>query len=143
MAAETRLRRYAKANKLIEYITLGYQKVDGGRALKTASRDPERLLGKLRKHYPKFPYVAVAEFGEEFGKLHWNLLLPEHIAIESLLEAWVYGEVFPKTCPTREDLEVVVRYISKDFADLRTSVQTTISTRTRISNPKIPHTSSL
>lgn len=119
------------------------QKIDGDRHLETATRDPERLLGKLRKHYPKFPYVAVAEFGEQFGKLHWNLLLPEQIAIEDLLKAWTYGEVYPKTCPTKEDVETVVRYISKDFADLRTSIRPEISTRARISNAKIPHTSGL
>lgn len=143
MAAETRLRRYAKANKLTEYITLGYQKVEGDRSLETSTRDPERFLGKLRKHYPKFPYVAVAEFGEQFGKLHWNLLLPEHISVENLLRAWAYGEVCPKTCPTKEDLETVVRYIGKDFADLRTSVFAKISTRTRIPNSQISHSTGL
>lgn len=143
MAAETRLRRYAKANKLTEYVTLGYQKVDGDRHLETATRDPERLFKKLRRYYSKFPYVAVAEYGEEFGKLHWNLLLPEHIAIESFAKAWVHGEIYPKTCPTKEDLEIVVRYISKDFADLRTSVHSKISTRTRLSNSKVSHTTAL
>jgi len=143
MAAETRLRRYAKANKLTQYVTLGYQNINGERHLETATRDPERLFGKLRNDYSKFPYIAVAEYGEQFGKLHWNLLLPEHIAIESFENAWVHGEIYPKTCPTKQDLEIVVRYISKDFADLRTSIHSKISTCTRLQNSKISHTTAL
>ena len=122
MAAETRLRRYAKANKLKEFVTLGYQNSDPNRRLQTATRDPERLFRKLRKYYPAFPYVAVAEYGKQFGGLHWNLLLPDHLMREYLSNAWVYGDAHPQTCQTKADLEAVVRYVSKDFADLRASI---------------------
>lgn len=134
MAAETRLRRYAKANKLTEFVTLGYQRAETNRGLDTATRDPERFFGKLRKHYPRFPYAAVAEYGEKLGYLHWHMLLPKELSLSDIEEAWVHGEVHPESCPTKEDLESVVRYMSKDFADLRTSICSEIQTGARIPN---------
>jgi hypothetical protein len=143
MAAETRLRRYAKANKLTEFVTLGYQRAELNRGLDTATRDPERLFGKLRKHYPRFPYAAVAEYGKTLGYLHWHVLLPKEFSLSDIEDAWIHGEVHPESCPTKEDLELVVRYMTKDFADLRTSIRPTISTRPRIPNSQISHPTGL
>jgi hypothetical protein len=139
MAAETRLRRYAKANKLTEFITLGYQKADLNRSLSTATRDPERFFGKLRARYPNFPYAAVAEYGEELGYLHWHLLLPKVLSLSDMEKAWIHGEIHPETCSIKEDLETVVRYMAKDFADLRTSVRPKIPISARIPNSQILH----
>lgn len=139
MAAETRMRRYCKANGLRLYETLKYHLVGQPRSLKTASRDPERLFSKLRKTYGHFPYVAVAEFGEQFGQLHWHLLLPELIEPASVEKAWHLGQVWTDKCPTTEDLETVVRYLSKDFADLRASVQAALSSGSGLCTAKIRH----
>jgi hypothetical protein len=139
MAATTRMRRYCKANGLRLFESLNYAFAKQPRSLDTASRDPERLFSKLRKTYGHFPYVAVAEFGEQFGQLHWHLLLPELIEPESVEKAWHLGRVWTERCPTTEDLETVIRYLSKDFADLRTSVHTTLSSGPGICTAKIRH----
>ncbi len=139
MAAETRMRRYCKANGLRLYETLRYDLVGQPRSLKTASRDPERLFGKLRKLYGRFPYIAVAEFGEQFGQLHWNLLLPNFVEPESVEKEWHLGQVWSERCPTTEDLETVVRYLSKDFADLRAPVQAALSSGPGFCTAKIRH----
>ena len=139
MAAETRMRRYCKANGLRLFESLNYAYAKQPRSLDTATRDPERLFRKLRKLYGRFPYVAVAEFGEQFGHLHWNLLLPEYLAPDSVEKAWHLGQVWTERCPTTEDLETVVRYLSKGFADLRTTVQATLSSGSGLCTAKIRH----
>ena len=127
IAAATRLRRFAKAHSLKAFVSLAYDNWSESLDTDTATRHPERLLGKLRQQYKKFPYAIVAEFGTQHGNLHWHWLVPPHVPKEDFQSHWNWGSVDYQVCPTMDDLKHVVKYMRKDFDDLREAVCATSS----------------
>lgn len=114
-----RLQQQAKISTNVLYITLTYNEQNINNTRTLSKRDLQLFFKRLRKlHHAKsndkISYFAVGEYGTQFKRPHYHMLIFNCFAPELIQKAWDKG--FDKTEYLRSNagIKYVLKYITKE-----------------------------